>query len=758
MEESKQPSLGSERSELAAYYKRMAIRVRGFLTSLLLLILARWGSIRLWAKRWQTGLELLAWAIILAIAFNAQSQVQIWLDPFLSAETMTSIQAVALAVGAAMIGATAIASSFVLFALQVNVERLPYALFYKFSFDPKLLTSIAMSFVFAISCTAFSIISNSWNAYWIICGEFFAVLIVLRLLFLAYSRSIQIVSPVFQLEMIERHAHLGLKRIDRLVNSAISPKDKIELTKNDLVNKSIIYNRNSKWDYFLIESIENVALFARNAGQNGDFQISKKSLNTVLLLNRLYIKLRGQTFFGSDLFSDNSLSNDRVINETLESTRRLREASIARRDEVHLVQILETQSELSNIYIGIEYINSINKTHANLAAYYLTESVEAAYRHQLIDNTLLGIRLIGKLADGFLASDSQEDAVFCISKIGNFGLLGCFNNKHHPLVLTSMDMLKKVLLTTILVESRSVNLSINEINNSIFLISEFLIKNEEKRQHLSFLNPVTPIFSSTSENSLRWSLTAIVNSLHHSKDPEIARRIADNLEVWSDSLYRKQKDVLLKAIERRSSLTFDMIRWVTGIAELLIVTSRSQHTRKHTKDELEKNALWLLLVLTFIPTDNDTVRFIERLSFRVEVFETAIKAQDNNWDEGFDEVWKLLLKWAIEGGREHTGWGTLERWLTALCALALRGGVNLADQLTNELKAKLASSGAPSHEMRDRAAEGLRRKITELGARQFELDPVERVLASNDRQSTVRLLDAIAAILSDKILGGTSFT
>src|SRR5690606_26298205 len=126
--------------------------------------------------------------------------------------------------------------------------------------------------------------------------------------------------------------------------------------------------------------------------------------------------------------------------------------------------------------------------------------------------------------------------------------------------------------------------------------------------------------------------------------------------------------------------------------ELLIFVSRSPHTRDHARRELQENALWLLSTLTWIPTNQETVTFIENLSLRSEIFECALRAERDEWPDGYDVAWKLLLKWAVEGGRHQTGWGTLERWLTGLCALASRGEVDRAEQLKAELTARLSAA------------------------------------------------------------------
>ena len=171
-------------------------------------------------------------------------------------------------------------------------------------------------------------------------------------------------------------------------------------------------------------------------------------------------------------------------------------------------------------------------------------------------------------------------------------------------------------------------------------------------------------------------------------------------------------------------------------------------TRDRSRGELQKNALWLLNVLSWIPKDRDSVMFVENLSLRSEVFETALKAERDAWPEGYDCAWKMIMNWAIEGGQFLTGWGTLERWLSALCALALRGEINRSEILKTQLSARLAAPDAPCQDLRDRAARDLREKAHLICNREFEMDLVERMLAANEHQQTKQLLREVADILA----------
>ncbi len=729
----------------------LAKRVDSVLRSVRLRISLQLGrkiyAARRWASAHSAKLEISLWTFIVAIAGYQLPRLQLWLTPVLNDEFMSGLQTVALTVGGAMIGATAIASSFVLFALQVNVERLPYGLFYRFSLDPKLLFSFALSFMAAIGGTALSLFSIPAHASWLIFGELAAVFLVLRLLLLAYRRSLHLVNPIQQLAMIARQADRGLQRVDRHFRWTAPTSAELEDSQIDTARRAA-FDATPQWDRFLIDTIDHAVAFARRAGEQGDLEISAAALNAVQALNRRYVQVKGRTFFANNVFIDNPLVSDRTVNSTLESLRRLREAAITRRDEPQLEQILRTQAALAQLYLRIDYGPAQSKSHALLAVSYLQNSIDAASQNRLIDTAMWGVQQLGGVTKQFFINGELDEAVGSISKIAVSGMAGAVSEKHRPLTLTSMEQLRDLLLILLRVQAHDIGHAAREIRSSIGQICKLFLEQPDSPLYSTHSAYLAPIYSSTSYTSLRTLMTPLVNALPEAEDSEAAERIADHLAIWSDGLYQEQKEILLKAIDKRSHFTFDMIHWITGMTELLIFVSRSPHTRDHARRELEKNALWLLSTLTWIPTNQETVAFIENLSLRSEIFECALRAERDEWQDGYEVAWKLLLKWAIEGGRYQTGWGTLERWLTALSALASRGEVNRAEQFKAELTARLAAADVPGQDMRDRVAASMREKAEDLRTREFEHDLVERILASNDREKTRNLLHEIADILS----------
>lgn len=719
-----------------------ALRIRSF--SWFAAVLDR---ARRWSQTHATKIELGFWLLAAIGATLSLPIFQASLTPLLNDKLMASVQTLALTVGAAMIGATAIASSFVLFAMQVNIERLPYGLFYRFSSDLRLLTAFAFSFAAAIGGTALSLIYDQNHVALIIVLELAAVILVLRLLLLAYRRSLHLVNPLQQLGIVYRLADHDLRRVDRHIRWTSRPSRNEEEGAMDNSRRAIL-DANPKWDRFLRDAIEHAVAFARRAGERGDLEISATALDVVVALNERYIQVKGRTFFVNKVLFDNPQVTDGTINATLESLRRLHEASLARRDEQQLEHIFRTYAALVQVYLRIEYRPGQSKSHALLATSYLEQAVEAAVPQNLVDTLMQGVRILGSVGRQFFMAGNSTEGVGCVSKIAFFGMVGAASAMHRPLTLVAMEQLRDLLFMLLRVKERDIGFAVRELRKSINEVANFFLERPDTPLALTNSTSLAPFFSSTSFNSFRDLLTNLVNALLEAEDAKVAELVADHLEIWADGLFNEQKKLLLLSIEKRSQFAFDMVHWITGITELLIATSRAHHTRDYTRGELEKHALWLFSTLTWIPTDKDTTSFIENLSFRSEVFETALRALRDDWPDGFDTAWKLSMKWAIEGGRNQTGWGTLERWLTALCALALRGDANRTDQLKDELTAQLQTVEAPSQELRDRAARDLREKAEQIRECEFELDSIERILASNNREPTQALLLDVANILS----------
>ena len=107
-------------------------------------------------------------------------------------------------VGGALLGATAIVSSLVLFSMQVNVDRMPHGLFRRLSGDERRLLrrvcrSLASSAVFL---AVLSILPDiQWGGAATI-GAGLAITLILCLLFYSYRRALGLINPLRRLRLV----------------------------------------------------------------------------------------------------------------------------------------------------------------------------------------------------------------------------------------------------------------------------------------------------------------------------------------------------------------------------------------------------------------------------------------------------------------------------------------------------------------------------------------------------------------------------
>ena len=109
-------------------------------------------------------------------------------------------------------------------------------------------------------------------------------------------------------------------------------------------------------------------------------------MNVIVAINAAYIEVKGRTFFAQQLLVDNPLTGDGLINATLEHLRQTARVGVTRGDEHRLSKRCVRWPALVGVYLTIDYANThASKTHAHLAAGYLTKEVEGITPHNMPD-------------------------------------------------------------------------------------------------------------------------------------------------------------------------------------------------------------------------------------------------------------------------------------------------------------------------------------------------------------------------------------
>lgn len=116
--------------------------------------------------------------------------------------------AMLIGIGDALVGATAIAFSLIMFAMQVNLERMPHGLFRKFSSDSRLLLSFGVALLAAVLIAASGASARDLPASLAaaLLASAWAAGLILVLLLYSYRRALTLVKPLHQLSLVAQDA------------------------------------------------------------------------------------------------------------------------------------------------------------------------------------------------------------------------------------------------------------------------------------------------------------------------------------------------------------------------------------------------------------------------------------------------------------------------------------------------------------------------------------------------------------------------
>lgn len=682
------------------------------------------------------------------------------LEPYFDQNRISVLRDLFLALGGALIGATAIAFSLVMFAMQVNVERMPYGLFRRFSTDARVLTAFVGTFLVAICVASASLIADRSRVAVAILASAWGIVLIFLFFLHAYRRALELINPLNQLNLMVKDVDQGMRGwirrairatpLFKQTNSDREAEDRSVRSTHDL-SRIMFFRANPHWTTGALRAIQHAISFARRYAEQGDHEVSGAALGAVVAINRGYVESKGKTFFGSHILIDNPFSTDGFINNTLEHLRQNIRVGISRGDEQQIEQTLRAMAGLVQVYVQIDYSNPhASKTHAHIAAGYLSDAVKTVVPHNMPDVLMEGIRLMGQSANLFVAQGVPQDIVALADEIGLVACLGAANEKYRPVTLTGVEQLATLTFSLIRADTHDISFAAGKLKENVALVAKLFLKVPDTPLGSIHSAYLAPYYSSTTTSSLLSWLTECANAIVEAKpDDSAAKTVIRNIEDWADELYRSEKDLLLFAVEKRSHFTFDVIHWIAHITKVLLVISNAPACDDHPKNELRKHALWLILTLSWIPDDKETVNFVENYRLSETLFDTAVDAYQRDCLELSEKARELLLGWGLKGGKHETGWTILERSLCGVATLALmKEDMQQAEDLKGKLTANLSKPDSPSQQNRDRAARELRKRTSTLDFESFSFSHVELGMRQVDHGRLRTLLEEIANILS----------
>lgn len=679
-------------------------------------------------------------------------------DFFTRPEILAALRSLLGGTGTALIGATAIAFSLIVFAMQTNVERMPHGLFRQLSSDRWLLSSFLGSFLTAIVVAGTSLIPNGSWALLAIGIAMWGIAITLLLFLLAYRRALKLINPIEQLAIMTRVAQTDLRKWGRLAEKAViilggtpQPTEKEE----DIgipfdLPKAKFLQANASWSASAKQAILYAVSYAKRFAEQGDYEVTDDAFMRMMLINASYCAAKRGTFIASNPFVEMPGVTDGFINTSLEQLRQTMQAALAKGDERLAGSTLRAIGGLYGVYLMIEYSGrNPSKHHALIASGYLASAVESVISHNMPDLMMEGIRLMGRASIIALDHADPSEVVSMAKKISTLSHVGVLKVSHRPVTLIAFEQMAEVTYELLTRVKGDVGSPLRELRSAVVDAAKGFMMTPDTP--ISSIHQVTlgPYYSNTSFSSLPAKLTVLTNQLLElPKDNARAREIIGNIESWADQIYEPHKELLLLAIEKRSFFAFDAIHWNVGISELLLALSNAPACSEHLRERLERHAVWLVSTFSWIPDNREDVRFVENHSFTESLFEAALNGYQRECLEFYVCCKDLLTGWAMKAGKYETGWGTLETTVKGLVALViLEGTPEAVTALKIEFRELMANERAPSMELRSRAATNLNRSAK--SARRFDgFRSIDRALAQQDQGAVRELLLAMADIIS----------
>jgi hypothetical protein len=653
-------------------------------------------------------------------------------------------------IGGALVGATAIAFSVVMLAVQINFARMPYGLFRRLSSDLRLLASFATTFFLALLVSSTALVPDRYYAEGSLVA-FWGCILSLVFFLVAYRRALSIINPIFQLSLLVQSAIGDLRwwsrRASRYKHFVTPPKE----PGTHEVARVVFFETHPSWLAVAKRSVAHAISFARSYSTLGDHEVSRVALQGIVQINAGYVSAKGKTFFQTHILGSNQFASDGFINETLELLRQHVREVLSRKDETAVEQACDAMAGLTAVYCQIDYGNQYkrSKDHAKLAVGYLAQAVESVVPHDMPDVLMHGARLLGRTTLILVATGEPIDALVATEKLTALSAVGVGNQKFLPVTQTTVTQLSLVLRALLTSSSNDVDYAAREVSQSIEFVAKFIVSNVKD-------TPLTSAHSSnlqsyyglTVEGTFAYWLAEVANRLLEvEKNDQEARRLVEHISDWSEELSKGQRELFRLAVEKHSFLANDLVQWISHVARSLMVVAQSPACHDHTRQELHDHSHNLVYVFTAIPDEKGAVDFIAGFHLVEALFEIGDDAITREVTEVSNAVRDVLLFWAIERGHHRVGWPIVEDAVAALAVLAVKQDGD--ERLKAEVAAKIGAAPMIAAETKLSVAKGLHELADEFARDRYPHSRVIRAMQSVDQTRMWELLTALSTILTE---------
>jgi hypothetical protein len=509
---------------------------------------------------------------------------------------------------------------------------------------------------------------------------------------------------------------------------------------------------NPHWTFEITRGIRQLVSYARLDGGPGNAEISANALAALVEVNQRYVGAKGRTFIANNPFVPDINATDGVVNETLEQLRQLSRRAVMDGNEPLMDHTHACLASLAEVYADIDYGTLIqNKTHTTLAAAYLADSVKALLRHDYPDVLMEAVHQLGRIGARLIRDHALTELTSITDTLAQVGVAGAAKVNYQPVTQKVMVQLANFSLALLQQQKGDIDFAIEKVTHAVVGITRVFLQvsdpNPMSSVHSTYL---APYYSAISQQSLPSMFEKLCAALAQAPaESEQARNILDNLDEWSEELYRHQRELLQMAVTARSSLTFDIIRWMETVAKGLLHAASSPACSDYTCGQLVRNAAWLATGITWVPNDAEAVHFAQNYGVTEALTRLAYDfAGSPHAQDELTGAAENLINWGLKASQHRTGRETLPACLAGIAlAMTNAGGRVLALDLRQAVVRRVTEH-LKTHELDlAQVVQSTRKRFVENKPERYSTDLLDiarrRIDDATFTQTLSDLLDAL---------------
>lgn len=665
-----------------------------------------------------------------------------------SKEGYQALTSVLVGLGSAMVGATAIVFTIVLFATQTNVARMPTELFRMFSSDRRLLGAFFGTLIGSIAIAMTTIVVTPDTATWYLFGSIWTIALILLTFVLAYQRALNLVNPTVQSQFAASKANRSLKRW-RVLADSLTPSANRQGADGFDAERFAFFANNPGWERGAQEIVGHMTNYGARLAEQGDYDSFRAMLMAAIRVHKSYVAAKGQTFLPGNPFFEVLPSRDGFQISMLENLRRAGVSALSRKDERQAVLVFQALHDVFSVYLKIEYDgHQASKSHAALAAGYLRAQVLDSLSHNMPDATMEGVRQLGSASRHCLSSGLIEDASSLIKALGQLAAAGVAGTQLLPVTNTAAEQLRDNLLAGVL-SSHGTEFALEDIHQQAISATMLVMVGVKEHSpientHRGYLSP----YFSTSDHTSLLSQLAQTLSLASQNHPQVGPHSVKNFVSWVDRIRQPTKELMLSAFRVKSSLVFDLLNWPVGLAKLLLRLATDVAHGEIAPSLLEQ-AKSVVAMLTWVPTDQDGAHQANSAGYLELLMTLAIDAGKAEANDVYSTATGQLLRWSIARSEVPTGWAELEVAVVGLVGLELTVGEKDIDALDARVREAVIQAQFVSQEVLHRAAQGVAREAGVYRDEVMAIRVSDQLLAAVGQANSTRALRKLSTTLEE---------